>query len=429
MRMVFGLVTSVWLARYLGPAQFGTYSLVLGTVAMASSLVPLATDQILQRELLASPQDEGTILKTALVMRLVGGVIAAASALVTIGLLRPDQPTIGLIAVMAGGSLIFYPAEVLTVWFMSHLGMRNVFLSKVPPLVMVFTLRIALILMGAPLFAFIGVAALEAVLCALCLVIVFTKRGARFDSSDFSWGRGGAIWRDSWPLLLAGIGTALYLKIDIVMLGAISGDQELGIYGAATRLSEVWYAVPTIVGFSLQPLLFTLRTQQPERYDHLKTALYGAMAWSGIGVGVATWFVAIPLCVLLFGPQYGASGSVLAIHIWAVVPMFLMVTSQCFLIAERQGAIALVRTAVGLTINVLLNLVLIAPFGARGAAIATVVSYGCALFAVVAMTGSRSHAFAFLRAVSFTGLRDALAFSIQVGHGLGYGRPKSQLPH
>jgi polysaccharide transporter, PST family len=428
LRMVFGLVTSIWLARYLGPAQFGTYSLVLGIVAMASTLVPLLTDQILQREVLAQPGARGEIVGTGLAMRLVGSTVAMGVAGVAIMAVRPEQPGIAVIAIMAGGSLAFYPAEIFTAWFMSQLSTKHVFIGKVPPLVVVFALRVGLFLMAAPLVAFVGVAALEAVLCAFGLAFAYRVSGERLSSLAVSISRARVTWRDSWPLLLAGIGTMLYLKIDIVMLAALHGDQELGIYGAATRLSEVWYAVPMIVGISLQPLVFALRAEQPQRYLQTRTALYGVMAWGGIAIGAATCVIATPVCILLFGPHYAASGFVLSVHIWSVVPMFLMVTSGCFLVAEHQGGVSLVRTAIGLAMNVVLNLMFIPSFGAIGAAYATVLSYTCAAFCVVLVPASRPHAAAMLRAVSFAGLRDALAFSTEIGRGLGYAWPAFGAP-
>lgn len=423
MRMLFGLVTSVWLARYLGPDQFGTYSLVLGIVAMASTLVPLMTDQIVQREVLAEPGASCEIMGTALMMRLAGGAMAVGSAILSIRYVRADQPGIAVIAALAGGSLAFYPAEIFTAWFMSKLSMKHVFMGKVPPLVIVFALRVALISAAAPLVAFVGVAALEVVLSAIGLVVAYKISGARFSRWTVSAARARVAWLDSWPLLIAGVGTMLYLKIDIVMLAALRGDQELGIYGAATRLSEVWYAVPMIVSISLQPLVFALRAEQPERYQQTRTDLYGLMAWGGIAIGAATCVIATPLCVLLFGPKYAASGLVLSVHIWAVVPMFLMVTSTCFLVAEQHGVVPLVRTAVGLVMNIVLNLLLIPWLGATGAAIATVASYACAALAVVLVPGARPHGIAMLRAVSFAGLRDAVSFSAGIGRGLGYGRP------
>ena len=51
---------------------------------------------------------------------------------------------------------------------------------------------------------------------------------------------------ESWPLLLSGISIMVYMKIDQIMLGQILGDESVGIYSAALRISEIWYFIPMI---------------------------------------------------------------------------------------------------------------------------------------------------------------------------------------
>ena len=59
---------------------------------------------------------------------------------------------------------------------------------------------------------------------------------------------------------------------------------------------------------------------------------------------------------------------VLQVHIWSTIAVFLGIASGQWLVAEGLQFISLIRTALGLLVNLMLNLVLIPNYGALGAA-------------------------------------------------------------
>jgi O-antigen/teichoic acid export membrane protein len=78
---------------------------------------------------------------------------------------------------------------------------------------------------------------------------------------------------------------------------------------------------------------------------------------------------------LLYGVQYNQAGSVLIIHIWTGVFVFLGVASAQWLISENYVYIAFFRNFIGAIGNILLNIILIPKFGIQGAAIATLLAW------------------------------------------------------
>ena len=81
---------------------------------------------------------------------------------------------------------------------------------------------------------------------------------------------------------------------------------------------------------------------------------------------------------MLFGRAYALAGSVLAIHIWSGLFVFLGFASGKWFIIEGLQRYYFYRTLFGAVVNVVLNLIMIPQFGVIGAASATVVSQGCA---------------------------------------------------
>jgi len=87
-------------------------------------------------------------------------------------------------------------------------------------------------------------------------------------------------------------------------------------------------------------------------------------------------FLSGHLVEALFGSAYAGAGSVLAIHIWTAVFVFLGLVSSKWFMIENLQKVTFRRTMLGALINVGLNLWLIPKYGPNGAAIATVAAQG-----------------------------------------------------
>ena len=128
----------------------------------------------------------------------------------------------------------------------------------------------------------------------------------------------------------------IYFKIDIVMLGQISGDEEVGIYSTAVRLSEVWYFIPAAIATSVFPALIKARERGEKIYYARLQQLYDFLAWLGLAVAVFFTFASDRMIILLFGQEYAAAGPILAVHIWAGVFIFLKVAMSRWLLNEGK---------------------------------------------------------------------------------------------
>ena len=72
----------------------------------------------------------------------------------------------------------------------------------------------------------------------------------------------------------------------------------------------------------------------------------------------------------------------MTIYIWAGVAVFLGVASGQFLINENMTKVSFFRSFIGMIVNVILNLILIPKMGIVGSALATLISYTMATFAI-----------------------------------------------
>jgi PST family polysaccharide transporter len=174
--------------------------------------------------------------------------------------------------------------------------------------------------------------------------------------------------------MLNGIAVLLSLRIDQAMLTLMRGEHENGIYAAAQRLSEMLFFIPlAVVGAAAPALLRSHQTDLAE-YRRRLGRVFTMLAWTAIGIALPVSLLADWIVTALFGRAFAQSGPVLALHIWSAPALFLGVAASNWFVAESRQKDLLVRSTLGAAANVALNLLLIPAYGARGAALATLVS-------------------------------------------------------
>lgn len=390
LRMGVGLLVGVWVARYLGPEQFGLLNFATAFTGLFGAIAALGLQGIVVRDLVRDPESAHLTLGTAAVMQLVGGLVAYLLILGVIAYLRPDDTLARGIVAILGAMMLLKASDIAVFWFESQVQSKYTVWAQNAAFLVFAAIKVVLILQQASLVAFVWTMLAEATLVALVLLVVMSQRGPAFNRLRVSAERGKTLLKDSWPLILSAIAVTVYMKIDQIMLGQMIGDEAVGIFSAATRISEVWYFIPMAIVASVFPALLEAKKRSEAQYYARLQRLYDLMVVISVAVALPMTFLATPIIVLLFGDAYHGAGTVLAIHIWASVFVFLGVASSNWFLAENRQVLSLQRSVTGAIANIALNLWLIPPYGVVGAAIATVVSYAiAALFADLLQSETR----------------------------------------
>ncbi len=375
LRMGAGLVVGVWIARYLGPEQYGLFNYVVAFVALWTPLAGLGLEGIVVRDLVREPDCQNETLGTAFVLKLFAGTITFFAALGAIVCLRPgDQLDQWLVGIVAGG-MVLQAVDTIDFWFQSQVQSKYVVYARNLSFVLATLMRLMLIQQHAPLIAFAWTGLLEGAIACIGLIVAYQTTGQRLTAWKVSLARAKTLLADSWALILSGLAIMIYMKIDQFMLGEMAGNHAVGIYSAATRISEVWYFIPTAIVASASPAIIEAKAINEALYYQRLQQLFNLMAVIAIAISLPIAFLADPLITLLFGKNYSEAGVVLAVHIWSSLFVFLGVAQSPWDLAENLQKIAFLKVLLGAAINVLLNLLLIPKYGALGAAVATCISY------------------------------------------------------
>lgn len=372
--MGVGLFVGVWIARYLGPEQFGLLSFATAITGIFTAIAALGLQGIVVRDIVNNPESTGVILGTSALLQLIGSAVTYLLILVVIAYLRPDDTLARTIVAIHGLIVLFKAGDIAKFWFESQVQSKYIVWVQNGVFLSIALVKVGLILWQAPLIAFIWAMLIEVIVVTFLMLIVMNMRGPSLERLRVSAERAISLLKDSWPLILSSIAIMIYMKIDQIMLGQMIGDEAVGIYSAATRISEVWYFIPMIIVASVFPSILEAKKRSETLYHDRLQKLYDLMVLISITVALPMTFLATPIIRLLFGEMYIQGGVVLAIHIWASIFVFLGVASGKWFLAENRQKLVLQRTAFGAVMNIVLNILLIPEFGVVGAAIALVFS-------------------------------------------------------
>ena len=317
-------------------------------------------------------------LGAAFIIKLTGAFLTIVTAVIAIRLLQPaDSQVHVLVAIIAAGS-VFQALDVIDFWFQARVEARFVVYARGAAFLIVSIVKVVMIMTNAPLIAFAWVVSLELFFAALGLVLAYRSTGRSLTSWTANLQRIRETLKDSWPIAIAAVAVMVYMRIDQVMLKQMLGNQAVGIYSAAARVSEVWYFIPTAIVVSVTPALIEAKKLSTTLYYVRLAQLFRLMSGIALAIALSMTFAADYVASFLYGDAYEGVGTILAIHIWAALFVFLGVAQSPWSINEGLTKLALVRTVIGAAANVVLNLLLIPPYGSIGAAIATTVSYALA---------------------------------------------------
>lgn len=389
LRMGVGLIVGVWMARYLGPEQFGTLNFAFAFVALFGTLATLGLDGIVIRDIVREPEQKYEILSSAFILKLCGGFVVFLISLAAIFLMRPaERQTHWLVGIIAAG-MIFQSFDAIDLWFQSQVQSKYTVIAKNSAFVVLALVRVVLILNKAPLTAFAWSAFAEIILGAVGLVLFYLRQKIipvwcpKIDTAR-------SLVKESWPAILSGFAIMIYIRIDQIMLAQIAGNRAVGLYSAALRFSEIWYFIPTVIVSSVMPSLTQARQESEVKYLQRIQQLLNNLVKVAYAIAIPMTFISTYLMTSLYGQTYKEAGTILAIHIWTAVFVFLGVGMSPWVINDNMFRFSLFQTSLGAIINIVLNSIFIPHWGVIGAAIATLVSQVfAAYFALLATKKTR----------------------------------------
>lgn len=375
-KMMSQIISLVFIARIMGPESIGvlTYCLAISTVFIF--LNNLGLDALLVNILIKEKTHRYSYLKSAFFIRLISS-LACILLINLIGMVAVNESERSLLFLISLSHL--FMAFTVFEWHCQAVGMAFISAAgAIPVHITGLIFRIYCLIYEKELLWIGATYLLEAALLALIYSILFRANFAKdtsFKASFISMQLIRSLIVKSLPLILSGAVIILYMKIDQVMIGLFSGMNEVGVYVAATRLSEAWYFIGiTLISIYFPKYLLILKKHGNDECNKFLVSFGKKLFQAAVLLACLTSVFSDLIISIFYGPTFSESSRILALVIWTVPLVFIGSLSSRLYIVRNQGNLILYRSISGLILNVILNLLLIPNHGAYGAAIATVAS-------------------------------------------------------
>ncbi|MDQ3069294.1 MAG: flippase [Acidobacteriota bacterium] len=371
-----GLATSMLLARYLDFAGFGAFNYAFAFMYFFLALNDLGINSIAIREVAQQPSRAGAILGAALSLRLAIAAVVLVAAWITIAW-WPMEPSLRTPLMLFALILPLNALNVPGVIFQT--AMRFEFGAAVN-----ITVRLlGLVLLVPVILSGYGVTAVLATLlladaAGAAVLWILSRRLVRIE-----WSADPLLWRpllsSALPLGASMLLVAVVNRVDFIMLERLASLEDVGLYGAAYRVTNMLEKFPLFVMGTLYPVMARLAIDDVPRLRHTYLRALGFFAVIALPLGFAAgaagpWFMAT-----VFSEPYRAAGPALQYLVWATACLYLALTGGNLLMAVRRERWSVVALTVGAVVNIALNFLWIPTRGIEGAAMATAASFAVVL--------------------------------------------------
>ena len=363
----------MYTARYLGAEGFGILSFAMAFTGIFGVFSNLGLGALTVREVARDKSLARKYLGNIAVMKII--------LVVT---------TFGLIALAV--NLLGYPEQVSKVVYLITLSIvfgafSNMFYSifqayeKMEYVAVGQVLSSALTLTGALFaishsFSVIGFASIYFIVSAIVLTYSFVACVWKFAKPrmEVDWSFWKSTIKKALPFFLSAAFSVIAFRIDIVMLSMMKGNMVVGWYSAAYRLMEILIFIPATFVGSIYPVLSKFYVSSKESLKLTYQKSFKFLSIAGLPIAVGTTILADKIILIIYKSGFVHSIVALQVLIWTIPIIFLTYMFGTMLASIDRQDLILKILLLCMTLNVVMNLILIPGYGYMGASIATVIT-------------------------------------------------------
>ncbi|MGO8986117.1 MAG: polysaccharide biosynthesis C-terminal domain-containing protein [Terriglobales bacterium] len=375
-----GVAIAVWLGRRCGVVVLGVYALAQSLTQYLQPLIDFGLRHVGARLLAMHPESGRTIVHQVQRRRLrMAAAVLPLLWLYSISAQLPGEMKIVLFSFSAVGALYALSLD-WAAWGQGRLYLVGLARSVVPASILAFVLvgrapgnrvlwwaaagnAAGFLLQGAIFWSWWRRQPMPPVTAAALVVI-----------------RESLAWRRTSIMGLAWLCNLAFNTIDLLMLGLLSNPEQVGLYGAAYRILNQVLITYYLLTQVLYPRFARHRVEERARMLGVRILLLLALAGM-----VLAWLLSVSrqaVISVVFGHRFLAACPLLLLLAWSIPFDFLTSYLSNAFLAWGMEKKVLRCTGIAAASNIVLNLVLIPVYGARGAAINTLLSYAIFLAAL-----------------------------------------------
>ncbi len=364
---------TVFLARHLGPDNFGILNYLLAILFLFVSISSLGVNPVLVNEIVKKRRNSMPSLINSYYLRFLISLISYFLFLLIIYTLN-NNIIYHNYSLILGVIIILKSCEVLFSFFEAKSFSKYIVISQSVGF-----------FISASIILFIVINAIDNIYIyyalVLDLVIVFILINIFYfiyfknHFYKFNFIIIKRLISKSLPVLISTLSILLYMRIDQIMIKEMINEYQLGIYSVSVRYIEIYHFIPKIIMISILPVILTSRN-----YYVKLLGINSLMNKISLILIIFIFLSSDIVIPLIFSDTYIESINITKILSFSIFFVFLGVVNEHWYVTKNLQKFYALYVSFGALLNIILNYILISNFGLKGAAYATVLTYLIIIF-------------------------------------------------
>jgi len=373
--MVTGYGAHVFIARYLGPEEYGIYGIIIGILSILILFLTSGLPRSVSKYVAADPESSHVIIKQGRSLQLLFSFVIWIAYFSSAGLISRALGDPKLVPYLRISSLII-PSYALYSLYIGYFNGLHFFKIQAVLTVIYSFAKLTLVVSLAALFKVFGAVLGFAVSSAVPLLFIPKKsHKSEVNSSPFSYKK---LLRFASLIVVFKVTSTLLINLDLLMVKSLLRDNLVtGYYNAAIVVGRLPYYLLVPLGSVLFPSIS--RSSGMKDMARTRMLIGQSLRFTLMVAAPGVLLIAATsrnLLSLLYSSRYIPAAEPMSILAFGAGFMLLFLMLSSILNGGGREKIPMTLSLIGIPIAFSLNLLLIPRYGLKGAAAsATVVSF------------------------------------------------------
>ena len=371
-QLLLTFVCTMFVSRYLGPTDYGKMTYVYSYIQLFLPLCTLGMNDIIVKELIENKEENDEILGTTIGLRLMSSSICMVLSVLLVMTANRNDEVYRIIAILQSFALLFQSFDTIAYFYQSRLLSQTVGIVYVLAYGTSSAFRMIGVLLHRTVSWFAFSTSFDFLMIAILLVLIYLRSGNHF---RFSIRTAKRLLSKSVYSIFAGLLIVIYGKVtEILFLGKMVSDTDVGYYAAATTLCNAWPFILTAIIDTMAPVIIETHQKDHVQFEKKMKQLYAIVFYISVTAAIGIGLLARPAIGIAYGSRYLPAVLPMRIYAWSTAFSYIGVARAIWMQCEKKINLEVVISLFGAITNILLNYILIRLYGTIGAAIAAVLT-------------------------------------------------------
>lgn len=372
-------LVTLLVTRYLGVSGYGDYTIVLTYLTLFFVMLDFGINGIFLRDYATSQSKYARSFLSLILLRIIIAVFFVTASLLLLPILRFNASDLGAVRLAIVFGSLFLLAQGINYSLQAAVLKEGRFDKLIWSSFFGSLLNVFLVWYGITHqwgLTWLVVSSVFSMFLSDFILLALLEKSWYL---EINWREMGVLFKSSWSVGLSLVFNVLLTNIDKFLLSFFTPSHEVGLFGLSSKIFETTLVLPTFFVTALYPVILEAKRVKIENYKE-------RLSW---GVEVC-FMLALPVCFFCFifapsllnllgGKEFVQASFVLRALLVPTIIFYLTSLLRAVIVAEGKDNTLPLVYGLGFLVDLVLNLILIKPYGMLACAFVNGISEGLIL--------------------------------------------------